>query len=174
MGSVINYANLARDLQVSPPTVKKWVEILEDLYVVFVVRPYAKNFSKALLKGPKVYFYDIGRVPDSAARLENLVAYHLLKRNYFLQDTKGIDAQLYFYRDKEKREVDFVLTNANKITHAIEVKTSDNNLSPSLNYFTERTATAESLQLVYQLKRERHLGENRIVELADFLATLET
>lgn len=174
VGGGISYANLAQTLMVSPPTVKKWIEILESFFIVFSIRPYSKNFSKSILKEPKVYFYDISRVKDPAAQLENFVAYHLLKRNQFLEDTEGKTLQLYYYRDKEKREVDFLIEDDQAISHIIEVKKSDDNLSLPLNYLKERIHPKHCLQLVFDLKREREVNKIKITDLSKFLSRLET
>ena len=74
VGSPLSYKSLSEDLNCAPKTVKKWLEILEDLYLVFKITPWHKNIARSLLKSPKYYFYDIAQVTNSAARLENLVA----------------------------------------------------------------------------------------------------
>jgi uncharacterized protein len=90
VGSTISFSSLARDLEVSPKTVKHWIEILQRMFVIFVVPPYSRNIARAILKEPKIYFYDIARVnAPGGARFENLVACALLKRNEFLEDTLG-------------------------------------------------------------------------------------
>ena len=90
VGGPISYKSLAEDLMVSPNTVKHWLQVLENLYVIFIVRPYSKNIAKAIVKEPKIYFYDTGRITNGdAAKLENIMAYHLLKRAHFLTDTLG-------------------------------------------------------------------------------------
>ena len=80
VGSGISYANLARDLEVSAPTIKSWIQILEELYVIYLVRPFSKTLAKSILKEPKVYFFDIGQIKKAELRLENLVANHLYKK----------------------------------------------------------------------------------------------
>jgi len=175
VGSSISFASLARDLQVSPHTVKHWINVLEDLYVIFVVPPYSKNLSKAHLKEPKIYFYDIGRVEKDAARLENMVAYHLLKRVLFLEDTEGEKARLYYIRDREQREVDFLTVINNKPEWLIEVKTSEEDLSKSLVYYHARVKPEKSFQLLQNVSRERDTASGiSIASLVDFLANLET
>lgn len=84
-----------------------------------------------------LYFYDTGRVSDSGgARLENAVACALLKRAHFLMDTKGIKSELFYLRDREQREVDFLTVSDQKLEYMIEVKTSDDQFAPSLRYFS--------------------------------------
>lgn len=174
VGAGISYANLARDLQVSPPTVKHWIDILERLFVIYTIRPYSKSFAKSILREPKVYFYDIGRVKDPGQRLENLVANHLFKKVLFLNDTQGLKCELMYYRDTEKREVDFILTEDDNITQIIEVKTADDVPTLSLRYLKKALALTEVFQVVYHLKREREVDGIKVVHLNNFLAGLET
>ena len=120
VGGPIVIKNLAEDLQVSQPTVKHWLEVLERMYYIFLVYPYSTNLSRAILKPPKVYFYDNADVEgDQGARFENLVATHLLKSIQFLEDREGFRYQLRYLRDKEGREVDFVLLREKKICELI-------------------------------------------------------
>jgi predicted AAA+ superfamily ATPase len=174
VGAPISFRNLAQDLQVTPQTVQRWVLLLERLFVVFIVRPYSKNLARALLKEPKIYFYDTGRVSDSGgARLENAVACALLKRANFLTDTQGKKAEVYYLRDKEQREVDFLTVLENKPEYMIEVKTSDEQFSPHLRYFAERVAHVEALQLVHKLHRPSANKFGSVQNAAMWLSGLE-
>ncbi len=174
VGATISYQNLSEDLSVSAPTVKRWIELLEALCVVFVVRPYTRAHTRSLRKEPKVYFYDTGRVRDDrGARLENLVACHLIKRNHFLAGTRGERRELYFIRDKEKREVDFLCTVAAKPELLIEVKLSEEEISKSLAYYAERVP-CRALQLVLHASRKSSRRTIRMLPLAPWLANLET
>ena len=149
VGSAISYSSLARDLEVSPKTVKHWVEILERLYVVFIVTPYSKNIARSILKAPKIYFYDTGRVAaDPGARFENLVACHLLKRSHFLEDTRGDARSLHYVSDQQGREVDFLTVADRKPEWLVEAKVSDASPSPHLaSYFpADRVPGARALQ----------------------------
>ncbi len=166
---------MALDLNVSAVTVKKWIQILEKFYIIFVVHPYSKNLSKSIKKEPKIYFYDNGQVEgDAGAKLENLVALHLLKRNQFLEDTEGRKIRLAYIRDKEKREVDFAIEEKNHISHLIEVKTSDDQFNTSLNYYSVKIKPKQALQLNLNLKREKDFEFYKVRRLADFLYELET
>lgn len=110
VGSPLSLASLARDLQVSPTTLGKYLEILEALHIVFTVRPFHRNIARALLKEPKVYFFDTGLVEgDEGACFENACATMLLRHAHFLQDSAGRDMRLHYVRDKEGREIDFAL-----------------------------------------------------------------
>lgn len=175
VGQQIVYKNIADELSVSPHTVKKWIQVLESLFVIFVVYPYTKNVLDAVKKEPKIYFYDIGQVTaDEGFKIENVVALHLLKRNQFLEDTEGKKIRLGYLRDKKKREIDFVIEENSKLTHLIEVKKSDDNFNPHLNYFSEKLKPKLAVQLVLELKREKDFENYKIRHMGDFLLSLET
>jgi hypothetical protein len=98
VGSPLSYRSLAEDLQVSPNTVRNYIDILASLYIIFLVRPYHRNISRSIQKEPKLYFYDPGVVSgDYGIKLENAVAVSLLKHAHFLQDTKGKNVELLPY-----------------------------------------------------------------------------
>lgn len=176
VGSSISYSSLAEDLSVSSHTVKKWIQILEYLHVIFIVLPYSKNISKAISKQPKIYFYDVGRVENGeGAKLENLVACHLLKRNHFLIDTQGIKHDLFYIRDKEKREVDFLTTKGRSIEYLLEIKKSDDKFSNHLNYYHQRLNPSCSYQVIYEFGKKQTLSTDRqLIKMSQFLAGLET
>lgn len=170
VGSSVSMSSLARDLEISPHTVKKWIDILESLYVVFVVPPYSKNMARAILKEPKIFFYDTGRVKeDPAARLENVVALGLLKKLHRGQDLRGEKSQLFYVRDKEKREVDFLTVIDGKIHDLVEVKLSDGQLSKSLVYFKERLSPKNPVQVVMNLQRELNQHQIPIRKVQNWL-----
>jgi predicted AAA+ superfamily ATPase len=153
VGSPISYASLARDLEVSPHTIKRWIELLEAFFIIFIVPPMSENVARAIQKEPKIYFYDNGKVKsDPAARLENCVACALLKDIHFQEDTKGVKGELYYVRDKEKHEVDFLVMRERKIESLIEVKLTDTTFSKHLLYFTEKLKPLNAFQLVGNLK----------------------
>jgi predicted AAA+ superfamily ATPase len=175
VGSALLYASLAKDLEISPHTVKKWIQILEKLFVVFVVTPFSKNIALSILKEPKVYFFDTGRVNShEGARLENAVACALLKRQHFLEDTQGERLSLHYIKDKTKREVDFFTLRKNKPEYLIEVKTSDSQISASLKYYAEKLAPTKAIQIVQNLKREQESRAIEVLDAANWLATLES
>ncbi|MBI5399008.1 ATP-binding protein [Candidatus Saganbacteria bacterium] len=172
-GSQISYASLSEDLQVSPNTIKDWIQKLEHMYVLFLVTPYHHNLARAILKEPKIYFYDCGAVEgDSGAKLENAVAVCLRKWLHFLEDSEGKTTQLHYVRDKEKREVDFLVMIDRRIELLIEVKMSETNPSSSLLYFHERLKPHESIQLVKEVKQALTARGISILPAANWLADL--
>lgn len=153
VGSEIVLSNIAQDLQVSPVTLKKWLEALERMYLLFVLRPWTKNIPRSLQKPPKVYFFDSGDViGDEGARFENLVACHLLKKLNFLEDRDGVRRELYYIRDKDGREVDFAIIEEGQLRELVEAKFADGQVSKSLTYFSERLNPSVSRQIVGSLK----------------------
>ena len=86
-----------RDLQVSVHTVKHWLQVLENLCVIFAVRPYHRNIARSILKEAKYYFYDTGAVEgDMGPRLVNAVAVALLREMHLLEDTTGARTALQY------------------------------------------------------------------------------
>ena len=174
VGSTTSYTSLANDLQVSIHTVKHWLQILENLYIIFPVRPYHKNIARSLLKESKYYLYDTGAVEgDLGAKLENAVACALLRDLHFIEDTTGSRVALHYLRDKEKHEVDFLPVVDNKPLCMIEVKVSDENFSPSLFRFHRKLENARAFQIVYRLKRKKSKDGARMLPAHQFLRDLE-
>lgn len=165
VGNLIQLSNLASDLQISPKTAACWLEILERMYLVFAVRPYTKSLPRAVLKPPKVYFFDNGDVlAGEGERFENLVASSLLKRLHFIQDKEGYRTELRYIRDKEGREVDFAILIENRLVELIEVKLSDENISKSLLYYAERLKPEKATQIVAHLKRPYSKGRISVTD----------
>ena len=153
VGGMVVSSNLAQDIQVAPQTAKSWLESLERMYVLFRVMPYTRAIPRAILKPPKVYFFDNADVIDrEGARFENLVATTLLKRLHYLEDYEGYRCELCYIRDKEGREVDFAIVKDGELEELIEVKYSDEELSSSLRYYTRRLKPKQATQLVATLE----------------------
>lgn len=156
VGSPISYSSLAEDLQCSDKTIKRWLTILETLYVVFKVLPFHRNISRSILKAPKYYFYDTGQVPDDQGmKLENLVACALLKEMHFREDCLGEKWNVYYLKNKDGREIDFFVTKEVKPLLMIEVKWSDAERSPNFSFFEKYLAGTKKIQIVKELKREK-------------------
>lgn len=172
VGTPISYQSIAEDVGVSPNTVKKYIEILEALFIIFRVTPYSKNIARSLLKEPKLYFFDNGLVKgDDGAKLENFVAVCLLKSVYARIDYHGESISLYYLRTKDGREVDFALINDNRIEQIIEVKNSDKEIDKSLFTFHQKYHLP-AIQLVKNLRQERMVGKIQVMKLTEFLTHL--
>lgn len=159
VGSPISYAAIAGDVGVSPSTVRKYLQILEALYIVFRVTPFTKNIARSLLKEPKIYFFDTGMVAnDPGKRFENLVATCLLKYVYERKDYLGQRVALQYLRTKEGKEVDFCVVQDNALEYLLETKYTRQAIDPSLKYFSGKYKLA-AIQLVKETKREYKLNE---------------
>lgn len=149
VGAEIVLSNIARDLEIAPKTAKAWLSLLERTYALFVIMPFSKNLTKAIVKTPKVYFYDNGEVEgDIGSKFENLVATHLLKKIQFLEDATGERYELNYIRDRNGPEVDFLIVKNRKPLLLIEAKVSDDVRSKSLYYFMEKLKIEKAVQLV--------------------------
>ncbi|MBA3958452.1 MAG: ATP-binding protein [Parachlamydiaceae bacterium] len=172
VGSPISYKSIAEDVNISPTTVKKYIEILEALYIIFRVTPFSNNIARSLLKEPKIYFFDAGLVNgNGGARFENFVAGCLLKHVFGKIDYEAERYALHYLQTKEKHEVDFALVREDAIEKIIEVKESDSVTAVGLNYFHAKY-NFEAIQVVRNLKREKREGAIEIVEARNFLKSL--
>ena len=173
-GSKVSYAALASDLKRDPKTIARWLDLLENLYVIFKVTPYHKNLSQALLKESKYYFYDTGRVQgDESARFENFVACSLLKELQRVFDTEGIKGSLHFIRTKAGKEIDFLVFIENK-SFLIEVKWQDQSFSSNFKYFFPHFKKAKCVQLVKIFHRAKTTSEGWSLERAiDWLSQMD-
>jgi uncharacterized protein len=174
VGKPVNYDNLAQSLSISPPTAKSWVELLEKLYIIFLLPPYSNRLSRSIRKDRRIYFFDCAAAYDETggAQLENLVASSLLKYSQFRKDAAGESWEIFYLRDKESREVDFVVTFNRRVHWLIEVKASDQSLSTSLRYYTEKLRPHEPLQLVLNLGRAQEKSGIKILPLGKWLEQL--
>ena len=177
VGSVLSLNSLREDLEVAFETIRNWVNILERLYAVFRVPPFGRPRIKAVKKEQKLYFWDWAHVEKESARLENLVAMHLLRFVHWQEDVNGEKWELRYFRDVVGHEVDFILLRKEKPYCAIEVKTESDSLDPNLKYLLERVKIPYAFQI--NLKGEKDWSPPsingsiiRIAPVAHFLAQL--
>jgi predicted AAA+ superfamily ATPase len=174
VGSPLSLASMSRDLNVSPVTLKKYLDVLEALFVVFVVRPWHRNIARATLQAPKVYFYDTGLVlGDQGVKFENLVACHLLKNTQWQQDVSGAEVNLHYIRTKDDSEIDFCISEGDTLTQLVECKLTDTKPHRALARFAEQWPNAQSVQLVRECKVENNSGNLQIRDAAQWLAALQ-
>ena len=150
-GEQLVMAPLACDVTTSEPTVKKWISLLKALYYGFTVKPYFKNVENSLRKTPKWYLRDWSGIEDDGKRMETLVACHLLKAVEGWTDLGFGEFDLFYLRDKNQREVDFLVTRDKKPWFLAEVKNSDAKLSPALAHFQKATGARHAFQVVSNL-----------------------
>lgn len=139
-GQLLNYANLARDVDIDNKTAKAWLSVLETSGLVFLLQPYHTNLTKRMVKTPKLYFLDTGlaayltKWPDAAslevgsmsgAMLETWVVSEIIKSYWH----NGLEANLFFYRDTDQQEVDLLIESGDTL-YPVEIKKT---ASPSQN-----------------------------------------
>ena len=172
VGSLLSLNSLREDLEVSHRAVTLWMDILESFYYLFRIYPYSAKKIRSLKKEPKLYLWDWSEVEDESARFENLVASHLLKFVHFITDYEGYKAGLFFLRDVDKREVDFLVTINSKPWFAVETKLNDTDLSPSLLYFKEKLSIPFIYQVVKKDRTDQLEKGARIISAGKFLSGL--
>lgn len=148
VGHLTSYAYLAKQVRVSVDTIRRWTSTLESLFYCFAVRPWHRNVARALRKEPKYYVWDWTLVDDPGARFENLVASALLKATDWWRETGLGRFGLFFVRDKEKREVDFLVTRDDEPWFLVEAKRAARaSPSPALAHFQAQTGARHALQV---------------------------
>lgn len=173
VGSPVSYKSIAEDAAVSPNTVKKYITILEALYIIFRVTPFSKNIARSLSKEPKIYFFDTAMVLGDTGKLfENFIAVSLLKHTYAQCDYEGVLSELYYLRTKEKDEVDFCLVKEGCPELMIETKVTGPNVSASLYKF-HRKYGIPACGVFYSLKREKKEKDIAFYKADQFLRTLQ-
>lgn len=175
VGSTVSYANLARDLEYDQTTIKRWLQLLENLYIIYRVTPYSNNVARSLLKEPKFYFYDSTYAENGdGAKLENLVANALFKELHYLEDTQGMKASLHYLRTKDGKELDFLVCLDNVPTVMIEVKQADLTPSKGFEHFSRYFKSAKMLQVVRECKRDKTYPSGvDVVSLIPWLVNLD-
>ncbi|MCK5493515.1 MAG: ATP-binding protein, partial [Candidatus Omnitrophica bacterium] len=153
VGSLFSLNSLREDLEVTHKTISSWIDIFEKFYYHFRIYPFQSTLIKSLRKEPKLYLWDWSEIKDESVRLENLIASHLLKFCHFLFDMGGYRVQLFYLRDKEQREVDFIVSVDNKPWFCVEVKNSFKNISNSLKYFAKKL----EIPFVYQVVNQKDI-----------------
>lgn len=135
-GQMVNMADIARDADINQKQVKDWLGILETLGIIFYLHPYSNNMLKKLVKTPKLYFYDTGLVCyltkwSSPETLESGAMNGAILENYVVSEIRktylncGKEPFMYYYRDRDAREIDIVLEH-DGVINPIEIKKSSN------------------------------------------------
>ncbi len=147
VGSPFSINNLAQDLKVAFDTVKNWMLLFDAFYLTFRISPWTEKISRSILKEKKVYLFNYPVIDDEAARFENLVAVELLRAVETWKDHGRGDFALSYLRDKDKQEVDFLITKNNKPVFMLEAKLSRDRPSPGIIKFQD-ALNIPAIQLV--------------------------
>lgn len=142
------YGNLARNVRVSIDTVRRWIDVLRDLHLGFLIRPWFHNVTRSLRKEPKWFLRDWSTIRDVGDRAETFVGCHLLKAVEGWNDMGLGTFELGYLRDKEKHEVDFVVARDGKPWFLAEVKYRNDSIEKSLGYYQKKTNAPFAFQVV--------------------------
>lgn len=175
VGSPLSTESLRKDLEVAFTTTQKWLLLLKTLFYHFELKPYSKSISRSLKKEGKIYLYDWSSIESPGARFENMVASHLLKFCHSISDTGTAEMELFYLRDKEKREIDFLLVKNKKPWITVEAKIHDLTLDKSFQVFQKKLGVPH-FQIVMPSKIDRFLkmetGNVRIISFDTFFSVL--
>lgn len=132
---------LREDIEVSHDTIRLWLSTLQEFYYLFLVSPYSRKIVRGLKKEKKLYLWDYAEIVDQGARFENMVASHLLKWVHCWTDLGFEKLDFFYIRDKQKNEVDFLITKDRKPWFLVEAKKSDQTPSQNLLKFARELGT---------------------------------
>jgi hypothetical protein len=171
VGSPLSLNSLREDLLVAHDTVSNWMKYLDTLYYSFRIKPYTGKIIQSIRREEKMYLWDWAEITDSGSRFENMVASHLLKAVHAWNDLGYGEFELNYWRDKQKREVDFVLCERRKPVALFECKLSETKPSEALRYLGQRL-NVPHIQLVNDPSVEMRNGLLRVTDAAQFLGAL--
>lgn len=172
IGAPFSLNSIAGDVACSYDSARSLLKAFEKLSVITIVRPYSRRIQNALSKEPKVYLVDWTQVNDDGARFENFMAMQLQAFCDYVTDGGWAKIDLFYVRDKQKREVDFLLTIDGRPTLLIEAKQSEEQLDSNLLYFTERIPRTQGVQVVMKPGVFGKKGKIWIVSANRFLNAL--
>lgn len=149
---IVNYSQLAKLIRINDETVRAWIEILNSFYFCFTIKPWSKNITRSIIKQPKVFLWDWSNITDIGKRHENFIAVHLKKSVQLWTDLGFGEFDLHYLRDKEQREVDFLISRDGLPWFMVEVKTSEKpHLSPSLLHFKKQLDIEHCFQVAIDM-----------------------
>lgn len=173
VGAPLSLNAIREDLQVSHQTVVRWMNILERLYNIFRIYPFGGANIRAVKKEAKHYHFDWTQIQEKGCRFENLIACHLLKWCHFLEDTEGWMMELRYFRDTDRREVDFVVLKEGKPIYFIETKTASRGASPHLIYLSKKFPKVPAIQLSLEGEEDLRMNDGiRLCGARQFLGEL--
>ena len=150
-GQILNRTSLGKKIKTTTQTISRWMETLERFYYCFSVFPWHKNVTRSLIKEHKIYLWDWSVIEDEGARFENMIAVHLQKFVHFYCEQGLAKLELYYVRDIDQREVDFVITKNQQPWIMVEVKLSDLKISPHVFHFQKQLHSPYAIQMAYNM-----------------------
>lgn len=177
IGQLLNVDSLAIDCGISVKTAKSWLSILEASYIIFLLQPHYKNFSKRLIKSPKLYFYDTGLACallgiESAEQLdinylrgnliESLIISEIFKHYY---NNGERPHHVYFWRNQTGHEIDCIIQRGNELV-PIEIKAGKTVISDffkGLDYWTTLTGTLPNGYIIYAGEKTQERSQGTVI-----------
>lgn len=150
VASPLSVNSLRLDIEVGHQTLQRWLGWLKELYFLFEIKPWYKKIARSLKKEGKIYLWDFSEVSDFGAKFENMVAMHLLKTCNYWNDTGQGDFELFYLRNREKQEIDFLIVRDKQPWLPIEVKRGDDKPSPNWQKFLPMLQCKQALQITEQ------------------------
>jgi uncharacterized protein len=175
IGSPVSINNLAMDIGISFNTISDWLTVFDRFFLSFSLSPWTFRIARAIKKEKKIYLMNPAIIEDNGSRMENIVAIELSRATQLWSDMGFGDFNLHYIRNKEKQEVDFLISENNTPKLLIEVKLSDTNPSKSLIKF-QRSLDVPGIQLVLRKETARIVTNDKnkilIVSAPDWLGML--
>lgn len=186
VGQLLNYSSLANDAGLSPNTAKEWLSVLETSYIVYRLQPFHQNFSKRLVKSPKLYFYDTGLacsllgIKDAGqltthflkgSLFENLILNEWIKAAF----NRGERPRLYFWRDSHGKEIDCVVDTGQGVI-PIEIKagkTLSSHFFKHIAYWRQLSQSKQPGYVVYGGEKSLTTGHGKFVSWKDIAQLTE-
>jgi len=171
VGSILSINSLKEDLRVAYNTVLSWLQTLDYLYLIYILKPFTVSLSRAVHKERKMYLWDWSQVKDPGDRFENLVASHLWKAVQIWRDLGMGNFELSFLRDRDRREVDFLVVKDRKPWLLVEAKLSETQPVEALSYFANRFQIP-AIQLTATKNVFKKIGLIRVLSADSWLLKL--
>ncbi|MCX8105750.1 MAG: ATP-binding protein [Ignavibacterium album] len=170
--SPLSINNLSEDLEVSHRAITNWLNILDAFYYTFRIYPFTSKKIRSIKKESKLYLIDWSEIENEGNRFENMIASHLLKFTQYLFESEGYKAELFYLRNVDKKEVDFLVTINNKPWFSVEAKLNDKTPSPNIIYFKERLKIPYNYQVIKDENIDIMKDGIRVISASKFLSGL--
>jgi len=169
VGSNLSIPSLVDVLNVSHKTITNWIEVLKAVYLVFTIVPWHRNIKRSIVKEKKLYFFEWSLLSDTGSRFENFLAVNLLRMAVRFTEIGLGNFEIYYIRDKEKREVDFALVKDNEPVALFEAKESDSSINKSGRFYSKKL-NIPVFQIVHKAKKvEAFPGNCFVIPASNFL-----
>jgi uncharacterized protein len=163
VGSTLSVNGLTKDIEVSYPAIRNYLNLLDLSYFIFKISPYSKNIVRSIKKEQKTYLFDWTRIQDNSKQFENYVAFELLSLVTYWKDHGYGNFGLHFIRNRDGQETDFLVTLDNQPWLLIEVKLSDDTID---NHHLRQAAALGNIpfvQVLFKNKVAKKLGPRQFV-----------